>query len=744
MFKLFTFIALLTNFSITVLAQEATLPITIKNNWSFQQSDSSESVSVKTGAHLSKQVSNIDTCCTGDYQTELNIEPLKSLEKSKQSNLAILFPPIGGLQSISINGEITSFPKADYTSVGPILPIPESAIQIGSLKIGIHIDSTVSPFAGMWMNAPVIDEITKLIIKRDDSFIFQKTLPLFFAVIFFMFGITFTWIQFKSHIKSPMYQEYVYGFFSWSIFFLFLSGTVRSVFPIMGAKLHYSIRGIAGITTFRIISTYAKVNKGFTNKISLLLLGIFLSTALGSIFTISDESQILAVFLINLFCIYPLFVLPKKNKEPADIIFFCMATISVIGNFIDAIHLYFNTIGLVFPIIFLNRITTPPFLFLALIYLGNHLMKEITKSQKSKAYEEISAQVSHDIRSPLSALEVISGSLHELPADKRTIIRNSINRIRDISNSLLTKNKIKDMVQLKGNVSVQDESFNTLLSPLIDSIITEKRIQYRNLIGIGIDFNQSIESYGLFAKIEPNEFKRVLSNLIDNAVESLHQQEGAVDVVLQNNSNEQIEILIKDNGKGIPKNILPKLGIRGETHGKLNGSGLGLFHAKETIQRFNGFLKIESQENQGTTITILLPKEKAASWFVSQIKIQTKQTIVVLDDDQSIHDIWNERIKSIQTSRDIKIIHFSKPAELKMFFGKNFTEMDDVLFLMDYEINNTDETGLDLIEILGIRKQSILITSRYEERKIRERCERIGVRLIPKTMSGFVPFTIKS
>ena len=61
---------------------------------------------------------------------------------------------------------------------------------------------------------------------------------------------------------------------------------------------------------------------------------------------------------------------------------------------------------------------------------------------------------------------------------------------------------------------------------------------------------------------------------------------------------------------------------------------------------------------------------------------------------------------------------------------------------MDYEIAGASETGLDLIEQLGIQSQSILVTSRYEEPSIRDRCQRLGVSLIPKSMSGFVPIEI--
>lgn len=62
-------------------------------------------------------------------------------------------------------------------------------------------------------------------------------------------------------------------------------------------------------------------------------------------------------------------------------------------------------------------------------------------------------QVSHDIRSPLAALEMISGSINELPEEKRIIVRSAINRIRDIANSLLKENKkISDFTDVSSSI----------------------------------------------------------------------------------------------------------------------------------------------------------------------------------------------------------------------------------------------------------------------------------------------------
>jgi len=391
------------------------------------------------------------------------------------------------------------------------------------------------------------------------------------------------------------------------------------------------------------------------------------------------------------------------------------------------------------------------------IYLVKKWFNDIGESwriEKNNAIElssfeataQIASQVSHDIRSPLAALEMISGSLHELPEDKRLIIRNSINRIRDISNSLLSRNKLEQKSQNFDSVLSQSQKTKTnlLLGPFVDSLITEKRTQFRDLINISIEFHQTQESYGLFANIQPDEFQRVLSNIINNSVEALVDQKGKVELSLTPEDSNNLVISIKDNGKGIPSNLISEIGFRGKTFGKTNGSGLGLFHAKQTIESFNGTLSIESKLNEGTFVTITLPRERESAWFVPELVIHPHQSIIVFDDDQSIHQIWKERFDKFISNEKVNLHHFSTPQELKKFYGKNFVELDDVLFLMDFEISGSKDNGLDVIQELGIQRQSILVTSRYEEPEIRHRCDALSIRLIPKNMSGFVPIKIRS
>ena len=369
------------------------------------------------------------------------------------------------------------------------------------------------------------------------------------------------------------------------------------------------------------------------------------------------------------------------------------------------------------------------------------LQLKIKESQAS-----IAAQVAHDIRSPLAALDSVIGTLAELPEENRSIIRSAISRIRDIANELLEKNKepqaARSLMDGTGPLPPSvDKTGIYLLSALIDPLITEKRLQFRSKIGVEIYGNIDTESYGLFARIQPIEFKRVLSNLINNSVEALGEK-GAATVSLVSDGDE-IVVKVRDNGRGIPPDILSKLGRKGESHGKAGGTGLGLYHARACVESWGGTLKIESTVGKGTTVKLKLPQSAAPDWFVSELVLDPKNPVVVLDDDTSIHQIWQARLANIKgTDSGINLIHFSRPLELREWVNRNRDRARIACYLLDYELLGYKETGLELSEELGISERAILVTSRYEEPGILESCQKLNIRMIPKGLAGLVPIRL--
>lgn len=384
--------------------------------------------------------------------------------------------------------------------------------------------------------------------------------------------------------------------------------------------------------------------------------------------------------------------------------------------------------------------------FLVIIRTQKHISnleaeKKLMAVEKEAAIGRIAAQVAHDIRSPLVALDAALKDTVELSEKKRVIVRHAVNRIRDVANSLLEKNRQQPGL---APTTVAGEPLDVhLLSSLIDPVITEKRLQFESKPGITIDFGLIKDSYGLFARLQPVEFRRMISNLVNNAVEALGDK-GAVDVRLAH-EEKTIIIIVSDDGKGIPPEILSKLGRRGETHGKAGGSGLGLFHAKSAAEAWGGSLAITSEPGKGTSVTIRLPLAEAPAYFVGELKISPDRSILVLDDDAGVHQLWRGRFESARIlEHNIEDHHFSEPEQLRAWVKGNPEKAAQAICFFDYELAGFKETGLSLAEELSLCRQTILVSSRSEESRTIAECARLGVRIIPKGLAGLVPISIGS
>lgn len=372
----------------------------------------------------------------------------------------------------------------------------------------------------------------------------------------------------------------------------------------------------------------------------------------------------------------------------------------------------------------------------------NASQADLASAQTEKALVDLARQVAHDIRSPLAALDSVVGKVVQIPEDDRILIRSAVNRIKDIANDLLETSR-----RPRGGASVDastaDPAAMQLLSSIIDPLITEKRMQFRSRIGISIHSQIDSESYGLFARVRPREFKRVLSNLINNGVEALGQK-GAVWVSLSADPA-MLRLQIRDTGKGIPPELIANLGKRDESYGKSEGSGLGLFHARKAAEGWGGSLELRSELGHGTVVTLNIPRARTPEWFLSTLELNARSVVVVLDDDTSIHQVWQGRFDSIRSKESaLETRHFSTPAELRDWVRDEPESAGRAVYLMDFELLGNRETGLSLIAELGLGPNAILVTSRFEETAILEECQRLGVRMIPKGLAGFVPIRLTS
>jgi PAS domain S-box-containing protein len=225
----------------------------------------------------------------------------------------------------------------------------------------------------------------------------------------------------------------------------------------------------------------------------------------------------------------------------------------------------------------------------------NKSRKIIQESDKFHIVGELAAGIAHEIRNPLTSLRGFVQLLDfqkETGSDYYRIMLSEIDRINSIVSELLLLAKPKTIDYKRADLKV-----------LINSIILLLNAQ-ANLYGVVMKPSFHTEEGSYLVYCEENKLKQVFINILKNAIEAMtsggHLQ---VDVKLSEN---KALILFSDEGPGIPKNHLAKIGQPFYTT-KEKGTGLGLMISKSIIENHKGMMRIESELGQGTTVEITLP-----------------------------------------------------------------------------------------------------------------------------------------
>jgi len=111
---------------------------------------------------------------------------------------------------------------------------------------------------------------------------------------------------------------------------------------------------------------------------------------------------------------------------------------------------------------------------------------------------------------------------------------------------------------------------------------------------------------GLWVAMDPDHFRQVLWNLLLNAVEAIEGR-GWIDVRSESAKTNQVSIRITDSGCGIPQKNLSHIFDPFFTS-KPDGTGLGLSIVHTILESHDGWLEVESEDGQGTTFTVKLPR----------------------------------------------------------------------------------------------------------------------------------------
>jgi hypothetical protein len=337
----------------------------------------------------------------------------------------------------------------------------------------------------------------------------------------------------------------------------------------------------------------------------------------------------------------------------------------------------------------------------------------------------------HNIKSPLSALLVLLRNMDSVPPDLQKIAQLAVSRIQQITDRLAKRHATRR------RPSEAPETHPTLLWVSVDEVLSEKRVQYGGHSQITIDSEYSSRSLTRFAVLDETELQATLSNLIDNAVESLVDKKGLVKVrMYADDANTFIEII--DSGPGLPKEILSRLGERGATFGKVNGSGIGIAHAHAFAREAHGEIQFESSD-AGTLVRLSLPLAPTPTWFAINVDLLPEESLLVLDDQPTMHALWLSRLRQNPDLRKNEAHFIASKEELDLFLTNHLSEphpSQNAVLIIDLDLGHGVEHGLELLcELLNrnLFRQIYLSTSHWKSHAVQAICLDRDLKMIPKT-----------
>ena len=344
--------------------------------------------------------------------------------------------------------------------------------------------------------------------------------------------------------------------------------------------------------------------------------------------------------------------------------------------------------------------------------------QKLVEARSRAEIGEFAAQVAHDISTPI---EVISRAFDKkTPSDEAAVLA-SIRSLRESVDDITARYK-----SLRSNSphttvfkNIRTESVSTQINLVVGQM---KNIWPEVSFDLRIDGDAPV-------KMNATAFQSAIRNILTNAVEAI----GGVGrvVILVGETNSQVEISIRDEGPGIAKEIQEAIFEREKTF-KPSGSGLGLFQAKQAIERIGGNISVVSSPGSGATFTVSIPKvEINGSAKPDKILIAPSTKIVIVDDDRLAHYTWRKALERVGKIEQVS--YFFTVGEFKKWFSTN-NPATNTIFFFDLQIKEgtKTESGLNLIKELQLEPHSYLVTGLAFKGEVSKMVNETSVRMLDK------------
>ena len=279
------------------------------------------------------------------------------------------------------------------------------------------------------------------------------------------------------------------------------------------------------------------------------------------------------------------------------------------------------------------------------------VFRDITKEKaEEREQAEFISTASHEMRTPVASIEGYLGlalnpataHIDEKARDFITKAHESAQHLGRLFQDLLDISKVEDG-RMKNNPKIIN--VNEFLKDIFDGLATkanEKQLNYIFMPDIIDEGKEKSLQPIFYANIDPDHFREVVSNLIENAIKYTPSGEVVVNVT---GDDKQISISVKDSGIGIPAEDIPHLfqkfyRVDNSDTREIGGTGLGLYLSRRLAEAMSGNLRVESKYKEGSTFYLEIPRMSS-----SEAKQRLESAEAEKPEDKTPDSLASEKIE---------------------------------------------------------------------------------------------------
>lgn len=243
--------------------------------------------------------------------------------------------------------------------------------------------------------------------------------------------------------------------------------------------------------------------------------------------------------------------------------------------------------------------------------MQNDLRKaKVLAEASSKAKSEFIANISHDIRTPITGILGLAQSLKDSAENEER--RDDAELLMNTTNELLNLlNEVVDIVRLESGYNKMKSELFSIKALAEHNFLLLNASAKNKKIDFTVTIDENVPNYVLGNRVYVD---RILLNLLSNAIKFTHEGHVKLSITTQPTENNiaHITFTVEDTGIGIPESQYEKIfenffRLTPSYQNIYKGSGLGLFTVKQYLNALDGKVKVVSKEGKGSTFIVTIP-----------------------------------------------------------------------------------------------------------------------------------------